>query len=91
MADNLGMKVSKLLLQEEPLLLSADLKATVVATSALAKVTGCLLATILTKCGEQAYLSAVREIMKMMHSNACGTANKAIEFTKVRDGLDNIH
>ena len=80
MAD-LGMELSRVLFREEPELLACDLKASARAAAAVSNLLGCVLATVLTKCGEQAYLEACKAAMSHMNKSAIDTANKAQNMT----------
>jgi hypothetical protein len=75
--SDLGMKLSKVLFTEEPKLLICDVGASVRSASAVANLLGCILATVLTKHGEEAYVQALKAVSHRIHDSAMGTASKA--------------
>jgi hypothetical protein len=76
MAD-LAMELSKVLFREEPKLLVADLEANARAAAAVANLLGAILATVLVKCGAQAYFDACKAVLLKVNESAIKTANKA--------------
>lgn len=75
--SKLGMELSKVLFREEPALLACDLDASARAASEVSNLLGCILATVITKQGNNAYLEACKAVMLKMNESAVATANKA--------------
>lgn len=78
--SSLGMELSKCLFRHEPGLLAADLEASARAAAAVSNLLGCILATVLTKQGQPAYVEACRAVMLKMNEAALATANKALKI-----------
>lgn len=75
--SKLGMELSKVLFREEPALLVADLPASARAAAEVSNLLGCILATVLTKQGNDAYLEACKAAMMRMNESAITTSTKA--------------
>jgi uncharacterized membrane protein len=77
----LAMELSKVLFREEPKLLVADIEASGRASAEVANLLGCILATVATKCGQDAYETAMRTVVLKIHDSAMKTAEKAETMT----------
>jgi len=75
--DGLGMELSKVLFKHEPTLLACDLNASARAAAEVANLLGCILATVLAKKGQDAYVEAVHAAAMKAHATAVRTANNA--------------
>lgn len=81
MSSKLGMELSKVLFREEPKLLACDIDASARAAAEVSNLLGCIMATVLAKQGEQAYLVAMRAVMTNADKSAHATATKAFNMT----------
>jgi hypothetical protein len=79
--SKLGMELSRVLFREEPALLACDLDASARAAAEVSNLLGCILATVLTKQGEGAYLDAARAVMLNVNKSAQATAKRAESIT----------
>ncbi len=77
MNDSYQMKISKLLIEGEPELLSCDPAATGRACFALANVMGSLLATVIEKKGEETYREVVKQLLGKIDDTARSVHSQA--------------
>lgn len=77
----LAMELSKVLFREEPNLLVADIEASGRASAEVANLLGAILATVVTRCGQEAYETAMRAVVLKIHDSAMKTAEKADTMT----------
>lgn len=81
MSDNLGLELSKVLFAAEPGLLNCDPAATGRATSAVANLMGCILATVLRTKGEEIYMAVIKDVMVRVHNSALATVERSLSVT----------
>lgn len=82
MSDDIGMKITKLLLTESPGLLGADIKANAQASLALADVLGSLLATLKVKRGQAYYEQAAKAVFERIDSAAKDVHARALHMAE---------
>jgi len=70
-------KISDILFTELPNLKKLDMKSTAEAELAMAMVMGCLLATVLSKEGEEAYATAIMSVVKTIKDHTYRTMDQA--------------
>jgi len=80
MSDQLGMRLSKVLFEEEPELLVSDLEASARAAAAVANLLGSILAATLVKGGAEYYLGIFETVVTKVNDSAMKTAKKAIKI-----------
>ena len=80
MSDQLGMRLSKLLVEEEPDLLVCDLAANARASAAVANLMGCILSTVLVKMGPEDYCKIFEQVCHKINDSAMETAKKAMRI-----------
>jgi hypothetical protein len=80
MSDQLGMRLSKLLFEEEPELLVCDLEASARASAAVANLLGCILSTVLVKMGPEDYCKIFEKVCHKVNDSAMETAKKSMRI-----------
>jgi len=80
MSDQLGMRLSKLLFEEEPELLVCDLEASARASAAVANLLGSILSTVLVKMGPEDYCKIFEQVCHKVNNSAMETAKQAMRI-----------